>query len=597
MRERISSDYPRPQFQRADAWCSLDGVWDFRFDDAGAGLRELWYDAFPEDARTIRVPFAYQTKASGIGVKEDHEVLWYRRSFTVDAERARGRRQLLHFEGSDFETRVWVNGAFIGSHTGAYSRFTFDITEAVRDGENTLTVRVKDTRSVEQARGKQSWRDEVYSVFYTPVSGIWKPVWLESVPETHLEAVHMVPDVVHKRVSFAFDAAIAPGDAGACTLEAEILFDEIPIRTVSLGLFQVHQELDVDLYTDRLAPSEELAAAWSPDHPQLYDVIFRIRKDGAVIDEVQSYFGLRDIRTERGWFLLNNQPLRLRMVLDQGYWEESLLTAPSDEALRADVEAIKRMGFNGVRIHQKTEDERFLYWCDRLGLAVWGETAACFAYSDASSGAFLTEWESIVKQYANHPSIVAWTPFNESWGIPDVAHVRVQQDFVRSVVYRTKSLDPTRPVISNDGWEHVASDIFTIHDYTLDEDVIRRRYASIRETLYAGAPFLPGRPLLADGAAYEGQPIIISEYGGMGRAEDLTEPGSWGARGPGEDLLSRLEAVTRAFAESPAVAGYCLTQFTDVEQEKNGLLTIGREEKFPADEIRRINAVRSSAGL
>ncbi len=581
-------DYPRPQFVRKD-WMNLNGVWAFGFDDGEVGEVEKWFEDFPGKL-TIRVPFTSETRFSGIGEESHHAVVWYRRALCIDGGRLAENCCLIHFEGSDFETKLWVNGQYAGSHRGGCARFSFDITALVRDGENTLTVRVEDRRDLQQPRGKQRWTDENVGVLYVQNTGIWKTVWMEYVPELRLNSVKLTPDI--RNVCLRVEAELNAPEMwldGALQLEAEVTLRGEPVNTIRTAMNARRREFSIDLHA-AVTNMEELAVKlWSPEDPVLYDITFRLLKNGSVMDEVGSYFAMREITIEGDRILLNGAPLYQRLVLDQGYWPDSLLTPPSEEALLEDIDRILLMGYNGVRKHQKVEDERFLYWCDVRGLLVWSEMAAAFVFTDEALSEFIREWLEVVRQNYNHPCIITWTPFNESWGVPNIRNRPEQQHFTQAVYHLTKSIDPHRPVITNDGWEHTVSDIITLHDYTQDAVSLKQRLLDHRDEILSDrtTPYA-ARPVFAQGFAYRGQPVIVSEYGGLAiRRDDL--PWSFGCKVEREDFVSRFDSLTTALKEIPYLCGYCYTQATDVQQEINGQMNMDRSFKVDAAILREIN--------
>ncbi len=574
-------EYPRPQFRR-DEWINLNGEWQFAFDDEDVGIREGWH-AGGNFSRTILVPFPYQSRLSGIGERAFHDVVWYKRSFVLPAS-ASGKRILLHFGAVDYRARVWVNGQFAVCHEGGHVPFRVDITSLLREGENELTVRVEDSsEALDQPRGKQYWKEKSESIFYTRTTGIWQTVWLEPVSETHLDRVRMTPDIDRSEIVIeGWVNRSRPGDE----LMVEIAFKGEPVATEIVRLHSGHVRRAVGLSDFDVHGDGRL---WAPEHPNLYDITFTIRRNGEAIDRVRSYFGMRKISVENGRVMLNNRPYYMKMVLDQGYFPESLLTPPTDEAIRQDVERAKAMGFNGVRKHQKVEDPRYLYWADKLGLLVWGEMANCHAFSEDAVRRMTAEWQQVLERDYNHPSIVAWVPINESWGVPRLHGDSRQRAHLLAMVYLIKSLDPTRLVISNDGWEHADSDLLTIHDYEPRKEVLKERYASLDHIL----AFRPAnRSLYVPGHSHRGEPVLVTECGGI--AYRRSEWDGWGYSGAvdGRDFAQRYEAVVSALLESPAIQGFCYTQLTDVEQEINGLYTYDRRPKIDPEVIRAINEGR-----
>jgi len=580
-------EYPRPQFRR-DEWLNLNGEWDFAFDDARRGDRERWFEGGGEAFdRRINVPFAFQSKLSGIGDPGFHDVVWYRRGFDVPEEWT-GRRVVLHIGACDYASAVWINGRWAASHEGGHTPFHADITDLLNaEGGNTLTVRAEDfSRDVTLPRGKQFWKEGSESIFYTRTTGIWQTVWLEPVEDAHAEKVKFTPDIDRNevRVRAFFSRGAHESDAGQepVTAVLRISFDG---KTIAEDRFPVlHAEearaIGLNDFNDH-----GLGRWWTPEKPNLYDVELELIRGGQTVDVVSSYFGMRKVSIENGRLSLNNRPYYMRLVLDQGYFPEGILTAPSDEDFVRDIRLTKEMGFDGVRKHQKMEDPRFLYACDRMGLLVWGEAANAYAYSEEYVRRFTHEWQEAVDRDYNHPCIVAWVPMNESWGIPNVQIDRRQQEHGLTLYHLTRSLDETRPVIYNDGWEMVKTDIVAIHDYEWREEVLTERYSSAEKATNA----MPAnRRIFVGDGAYEGQPILVTEFGGI--AYKKSEQEGWGYSGADndEDFLARLGAVIRPLTVSGVVQGFCYTQLTDVEQEINGLVTYDRVPKVPLEDIRKV---------
>ncbi|CAM4033994.1 sugar-binding domain-containing protein [Cohnella lubricantis] len=574
-------DYPRPQFVRED-WLNLNGEWDFRFDDADEGETGEWYRAFSGD-RKIEVPFAYETKASGIGEEKFHPYVWYHRTFGVPAGQE-GKRVLLHFQAVDYAAKVWVNGEYVGRHEGGYSAFTFDVTRFVKPGEgNAVVVKAEDSDSCTQPRGKQRWRKDNFGCWYVQTTGIWQTVWLEFVEPRHLHSVKITPDVDANAVRFDYRLEGAPSPD--LKLTARITMDGELIKELSVAADRAYLSAGVELISEA---REWRVEHWSPHSPKLYEVEFTLADGGKVVDRVFSYFGMRKVSIEKGKVLLNNQPIYQRLILDQGYWPDSHLTPPSEEAIIADIDHILAMGYNGVRKHQKIEDPRFLYWCDVKGVLVWSEVPAAYEFNDEAVERFTKEWLDIVRQHYNHPCIITWVPFNESWGIGNIFTDRKQQLFTESIYYLTKSIDPHRPVVVNDGWEHTISDILTLHDYEESGAAFLKRYADKDIITDNEIAHNKHKYALAQGYAYRGQPIIISEFGGIAFRSDK----GWGYGNQVDSeaaFLERFRGITQAIKDVDYICGYCYTQVTDVQQEVNGLLTEAREPKVDPAKIREIN--------
>jgi len=571
-------EYPQPQFERAD-WQSLNGAWAFEFDDANAGLAANWPAGEHRFARTIQVPFAFETQLSGIADPSFHPYVWYRRAFSVPAG-WRGRNVLLHFGAVDYDAQVWVNGRFAGSHHGGQTHFQFDITKLLRAGDNTVVVRAEDQPEDRyMPRGKQYWEPKSRRIWYTRTTGIWQPVWLEATGAAHLEQVHITPS---NDGTVRFAARTSLGAAGL-TFHATLRQGSKVVGETTQPVADLRATATATVAQPRL---------WSPESPTLYDVTYELRRGAEVVDRVQSYFGFRTVSLAGGRVALNGKPLYLKFILDQGYWPESTLTPPSEEAILFDIKTTLAMGFNGVRKHQKVEDPRFLYWADKLGLLVSGEIANAYKYDDLYVGRILAEWTEIVARDYNHPSIIMWIPLNESWGVPDLKQAG-QQYHLRTLYSLTKSLDSTRLVIDNDGWEHTEmTDLFGLHDYLKTGELFRGRHKDAGQP--GVAPPNVARAALAAGVRYNGAPLFLSEFGGIA----WIPPGakvpeeSWGYAGvekSAEAALTRLRGLYEAIAATPAYIGICYTQLTDVELEVNGLLTYDRKVKFDVKQIREMN--------
>lgn len=577
-------EHPRPDFCR-ESFQNLNGTWSFAFDDADAGLDERWYERETLE-RTIVVPYVYQCELSGIHDRGFHDVVWYLKRVVIRPEPGRDRI-LLHFGAVDYQATVWVNGQCVGSHAGGNTPFQFDITRHVAlDRENTIAVRVTDDAfDLEKPRGKQYWEPRSAGIFYTGSTGIWQTVWLEQVAADHLEKVWITPNVDRKTISVRMQFA-GSGEKQARVRLAlkghEFVNDVIAVhKNRADRTFWLDQSISMDWNLQE-------SMVWTPEKPVLFDLDFEVIAQGRVTDRVSSYCALRKVSVADGRFMLNNRPYYQKMLLDQGYWKRSLLTAPTDEDLVKDIEACKRMGFNGVRKHQKAEDPRYLYHADRLGLLVWGECSSGYVYSRRFAQDMLREWTEIVERDYNHPCIVCWVPLNESWGVDGILNNPEEQSFSKSLYHLTKALDQTRCVISNDGWTHTVSDLLTIHDYEGSYEVLKERYGSDVDRILRSTP--GHRPLYAQGSEYHGEPIIVSEFGGIKYKKDADSDG-WGytTAGSDEDFIAKYRAVVTALLESPHVQGFVYTQLCDVEQEINGLMTYDRHFKVDPAVIRQIN--------
>jgi beta-galactosidase/beta-glucuronidase len=592
------SEYPRPQLRRRD-WINLNGEWRFAFDDQDAGLARGWQNLTPYDLhsgaapfdRSIVVPFCYQSKLSGIRETAFHDVVWYARTF--DHSRDRDGRLLLHFGAVDYHATVWVNGVHVASHEGGHTPFSADVTHALTEAENVVVVRAEDpSRDVTIPRGKQYWTEKPEGIFYTRTTGIWQTVWLEPVGRHRIGTLRLTPDV--DTASIGLEVSIVDCQPGM-SLRVVVELDGEPVLEDTIGLPSARVQRSLPLLRVGASPDTPhlsewpSPALWSPEAPNLYDLRLElVDAGGGALDTVESYFGMRKIEVHGGKVFLNGRPLYQRLVLDQGYFPEGILTAPTDEDLRRDVELAREMGFNGARKHQKVEDPRYLFWADTLGLLVWGEMANAYQYSPDYVRRITAEWQEAVARDYNHPCIVTWVPMNESWGVPNLAHEPGQTEHLLSLYHLTRSIDQTRPVVSNDGWEHALTDLCTIHDYR-DAEALKESYKT-DESAVAAEP--ANRPVYAPGYAYRGEPILITEFGGIAFSGEVASAEGWGystATGA-EDFLQRYKSMIEAILQSEPVQGFCYTQLTDVEQEINGLLTYDRKPKVPPESIREITA-------
>jgi beta-galactosidase/beta-glucuronidase len=589
---RPRPEYPRPQLRR-ERWSSLNGEWAFGFDDDGLGLAEHWFARTLQQLtgdqldQRILVPFAPQSKLSGIGMDGRHDVVWYARAIERPADARPDDRIFLHFGAADYHATVWVNGIQVAEHHGGHTPFGADITDAL-DAQSTVVVRVADQMTaLDLPRGKQYWLPQSEGIFYTPTTGIWQSVWLEPVAPLHLTELHLTPDL--DAGAAVLEIALA-GDTREARVELQLSLHGEPVRTETLTADGPRTEHQLTVRRlDVAAPGGNVGgwngfALWSPEQPDLYDLKIRVYSpDGVLADEIDSYFGMRSIEAKDGKVLLNGRPYFQRLVLDQGYFPGGILTAPSDDDLRRDIELAKELGFNGARKHQKVEDPRWLYWADRLGFLVWGEMANAYAYSRDYVSRITSEWQEAIRRDHNHPCIVAWVPMNESWAVPQLETDPRQRAHLRALYHLTRSLDVSRLVVSNDGWQHADTDLLTLHDYRTG-DVVAVNYRTPAEAVAAESASMPA---FVPGSSYAGQPILLTECGGIAFAVD---GGGWGyttAEEP-EEFLSSYRQLVEAIVGTPAMQGFCYTQLTDVEQEINGLLTFERVPKVDLDRLKEI---------
>lgn len=565
-------EHPRPDFWRNN-WLSLNGEWDFSIGE-------------PSYNRSIVVPFACETKLSQIEETGFHDTVYYRRSVTLP-ERMQGQQIVLHFGAVDFECRIWVDKKLAVTHTGGQTSFCADITPFLQpELPFTIEVEVKDDPfDLEMPRGKQYWEEHPRSIFYDRTTGIWQSVWLEAASPLHLEQCLITPLFDERSVRFDYILS----QATLCTIEAAISFEGAEFACVSIKAESKSGSFTVQLDQSALQKwnfCEDLC--WTPETPRLFDVQYRVLQGNGECDCVHTYFGMRKVSIESGVFMLNNRPYYQKLVLDQGYWPDSLMTAPDDDAFVQDIRLIKSMGFNGVRKHQKIEDPRFLYHADHMGLLVWGEIGSAYIYSRTSARQLYCEWQEAILRDYNHPCIIVWTPLNESWGVQEIYQNEMQQAHSQALYHLIRSLDCTRPVISNDGWEHTISDLLTIHDYAADGQTLSAHFHDIQSILHLHPG---GRNLFAKGFGYQDQPILVSEYGGVKYAPAKETSGAWGYSEAVDatEFEAAYRALTTAILQSPDVQGFCYTQLTDVGMEENGLLTLNRNPKIAVDMIRLIN--------
>ena len=578
-------EHPNPQMVRTE-WLNLNGSWDFEMDFEKTGLKRELFKA-PNLSGKIHVPFCPESRLSGIGYTDFIPAVWYKRSFRLP-EAWKGLRTLLHFGAVDYDARVWVNGRPAGFHRGGYSSFTLDITDCLLPGEdNLITVYAEDdVRTGLQPGGKQSVERLSSGCCYTRTTGIWQTVWLEGVPKTYLSGIKLIPDPENACVHITGHIY---GGEGNEKLEATAFYEGRSCGTGS-GLHSGNQvKLTLKLSEVHL---------WGPGQPSLYDLKLTLFKDGQALDEVNSYFGLRTVVIRGKKILINGKSVFQRLILDQGFYPEGIYTAPTEENLKKDIEISMEMGFNGARLHERAFEPRYLYWADKLGYLVWGEHANWQLDITTPMGLerFLPEWMELVERDYNHPAIIGWCPFNETWDKATVnektgekEQVR-QDDQVLAIVYRaTKLLDPTRPVIDTSGNFHVETDVFDVHDYEQNPELFRAHYEPMKN---GGEAFVT----FPDRQSYGEQPYMVSEYGGIWWNPGQLDEEGWGYGGTEsrpksqEAFLARYEGLTRALLDNPSITGFCYTQLYDVEQEVNGLYTYDRKAKFKPELLQAINS-------
>ncbi|MFA6447859.1 MAG: sugar-binding domain-containing protein [bacterium] len=570
---------PRPDWMR-EKWLSLDGEWEFQTSKSSTVDSKQMCGAQPLKEKII-VPFCVEAKASGIGSAGASHYAWYKKRFELDPDFTRNRRVLLNFGAVDYEARVWLNGKLIGSHTGGYTPFRFDITDALKDGGNVLTVRVFDTHDPRIPRGKQTVLWKPVSIFYTTVTGIWQPVYLESVGQAYLASADIRADLGTGLVSafVEWNGAAAPAKI---RLTADLPGGGAICFESDLSDSTLKKSFRAEFNINEIEP-------WSPDSPHLYPLkIELLGPGGAPFDSVETYFAFRSIAIKDKSILLNGKPLYQKLLLNQGYFPEGHYTPADPSMFRTDVEQAKEMGFNGARMHQKIEDPRFHFWCDALGFLLWEEMPSALCFSKVMKHEFKTQWREAIARDRNHPCIITWVPFNESWGIKSILWSESARKYVEEMYLYTKELDPTRPVIDNSGFEHVRTDILDLHHYLGTAEKANAHYEKLRNQKNMRfdignmiRQFDPAESpvcALAPGAKYEGQPMLISEYGGFGFYKTQEKP-----------LIDNFRDYTLGIARCDLFQGFCYTQQYDTEQEQNGLLTFDRKTKIPAEEIQAVN--------
>lgn len=584
--QMTKNNYPRPQLMR-DNWLNLNGEWNFAFDDDSLGLTDRWFKN-PNFTQKIQVPFAFQSKMSGIMDHSAHDIVWYHKEVIIPQEF--NEQILLHFGAVDYETMLYANGEFVGKHTGGSVSFTFDITPYIKSNKVDLVIRVYDPTFDETLpRGKQAWTKDHHGIWYPRTTGIWQTVWIESVSNHALNHLKMVPNI----------------DQG--TLDLTASFRSITDKVLEVMVYEDDVMILHDTYRVKDTLKRTLTIwnheifktnlhhhgkTWSPDNPFLYTITFKLLHENRCVDEVKSYFGMRKIHTENGRVYLNNRPYYLKLVLDQGYYKNSLLTAVDDEAMQNDIRLAKQMGFNGCRKHQKIEEERFLFHCDKMGYLVWEELPSTAIYDDSMHATIIDEWTRIIQRDQNHPSIMAWVTLNESWGVPNIGRNQQQQNYAMALYLLTKSIDPTRLVIANDGWEQVNTDICAIHNYShgkkseTSKHAVFEKSIQTKEALLTNTP--AGREIYANGYNYQGEPICLTEFGGISYQTEEVNGWGYSSVDSEEAFHSELKRVFKAVSDSKALAGFCYTQLADVEQETNGLLTYSRQPKIDPQRVKEI---------
>lgn len=561
------NEHPNPNFKREN-YEILNGEWEFEFDFGNSGVNREMFKNSSVFSKKITVPFCVESELSGIGYKDFIPAVWYRKKINITKEQLENRVFII-FGAVDFHAKLYVNEVEAGEHFGGYTTFRIELTKYLKEGENTLTLYVEDdTRSFMQARGKQSEEFYSHGCDYTRTTGIWQTVYLEIVKKDYIKNFKVYPNIENATLTITADL-VGKGDFKATAFwdgkevglaESKVLGQTV---TVTLNLTEKH--------------------LWEVGKGGLYALTLNFSDD-----EVTSYFGLREVDLSDGVCKINGKPVFQRLILDQGFYPDGIYTAPTKEALKNDILLSMKVGFNGARLHQKIFEPLFLHYCDELGYIVWGEHGnwGLNWTKFESLRYFLLEIEEEIERDFNHPSIIGWCPYNETWEID-----RAFQDAdVLRIVYRTvKALDKTRPCIDTSGNYHVETDIFDVHDYEQDYKIFKENYDKLfkENELYDRFP---------DKQHWNGEPVFMSEYGGIRvvlqdvNAENTKEAWGYGnAARSLEEFYERYDGLTTALIDNPKMLGFCYTQLTDVEQELNGIYYYDRTEKFDAPRLYKIN--------
>ena len=568
------AEYPRPQFQRSE-WINLNGAWSYTFDFGHSG-KDRGYQNNTGFSGQITVPFCPESKLSGVGYTDFIEEMWYQRKLEIPAAWS-GKKIFLNFGAIDYEAAIYIDGKLVTRHFGGSSSFAVDLTRFVEAGKtHNLVIDVTDKlREGTQTGGKQCTNYFSAGCSYTRTTGIWQTVWMEAVAPQAVKNVQVITDIDQKQL------VVKP------TFYQESM-NTFRVLVKENGKTIAQQDVKASNNSVAVLPMKKMKL-WTPESPYLYDVEYQvIDKEGKnIIDHVSSYVGMRKVHIEGNRFYLNNEPYYQRLVLDQGFYPEGIWTAPSDEALKNDILLSKEAGFNGARLHQKVFEERFYYWADKLGYLTWGESASWGVNlrDEEAIRNFISEWSDIVTRDRNHPSLVTWTPTNETWGCDEYVYPR----FIKDIYNITKTLDPTRPVNDASGDDHVVTDIWSVHNYEQDGKKLQESL-----DIHEGKELY--RNSKAKFAVYEGQPYMVDEFGGIKwipEEERNNTQAGWGygnAPQTEEEFYQRLEGQVDALLALDHVWGYCYTQLTDVEQEQNGIYLYSRKPKF---DMKRIKAIFS----
>lgn len=579
----MRNENPRPDAIR-DSFISLDQKWDFDFDDQNIGHQEKWYQRHTFTQK-IEVPFCFESKLSGIEDTSFHDNMWYHLVIPTPKHKA-DEDVIIHFEGIDYYSELYINGEKVCSNTSASTGFEANITDFLNNNDREeITIYAYDPgRERRIPKGKQDWQEKSHGIWYTRTSGIWKPVWIEVVNKERIKTFRFITSLSDNTLKIQLESSSKNG-----RLEVEV-FDGNEKRNFSFGIDQIEAEyncvFDSDYINERI---------WSIYRPFLFDITLKlIGEDGKIKDQIKSYCGFREVSTKDGKLLINGVPTYLKFMLYQGYFKNGILTPDSIETLKKDIQIMKDMGFNGCRIHQKVEDPYFYYLADKMGFLVWCECPSIYGYYHHNSIIQINEWQKIIDTNFNHPSIIAYTPLNESWGVEGIPYSKQIQAHAMALYYFIHSIDNTRLIISNDGWEQCQTDLLTIHNYGHGVSYSDPAYLDFKKALSTKENIFQykniRRFIFNEGYKYEGQPIMLTEFGGIA-LESASKGKNWGytiAKGK-TSFLNDLHRIYEGIAASTCISGICYTQFSDVEQEVNGLLTYDRVLKVEASEIKKLN--------
>lgn len=547
-------NFPNPRFRR-EKYQILDS-------EATISFFDNENDQLIKKSKII-LPFSYETKKSGVDIQEMYKHIEYDFDFTLSDLGT----YLIHFGAVDYHCLVYIDDVLVGEHVGGVTAFSFDISSAIRIGNNHIRVIVYDSFSKEQLRGKQRSRDESYECWYVQTTGIYKTVYIEKCGSIYVKKALLNGD---QNGNFTYQIDLNKKSS----IDIEIFDQGTLIKRITCdNNDSYHGLVTFDCYK-----------LWSEKEPYLYDV--KIVVDGEIKDEVMTYFAFRSITTSNGRILLNNQPIFLKMVLNQGYYSQQGLTLTKEDILK-DFSLMKEFGFNGCRIHQKVEDHLLYYLADVVGFYLWSELPSCYQYSDCSKKEIQRDLKIIIDQNYNSPSVITYVLFNESWGIPEISINEEVQEYVKNLTFWVKHYDSTRLVVSNDGWNNInATDIVSLHDYEQNADVFFNEYKD-KNYVVNGKTINKYGPAFVKNHNYINQPIIISEFGGIA----LQCQDGWGYGDKARDLeilKLRMKKLFDCIYHLDYLSGFCYCQLSDVEQEKNGLITIDRKNKLSVEEVRDI---------